>query len=764
MARNSTSRTSRTGLWLGLVLCLAAPWQSRAEHIIGGTITYECLGLNGTADSVTYRFFMRIYRDCREGQTGFDSQPNAATSATVSFFNGQDLVSDNGFGLGLAAPTVTSIDLNFNNPCVEIPQDICVEEGLYIFTETLPLTADTLSIVYQRCCRNNTISNILDPGGTGATYVGQITPFAQVECNSSPVFNQFPPVVICSNRDFVFDHSATDPDGDSLVYFLCDPLVGGGSNSQNANGLNGIHPDPDGPPPYASVEFIQPTFSAQQPMGPMANVAIDPSTGRLTATPSFQGQFVMSVCVEEYRNGVLLSTVRREIQFNVVTCREGVVADIASDEVGPNGELVINSCGDPEVQVANQSGQEAFLEGFRWELDLGGGNTAVETTRNLDFTFPGVGQYPGLLIVNPATAVDECKDTAVLLFNIFPEVAADIDLSLDSCSLDPVQFSSTVTAPAGGLTYAWSFGDGQGAATANASHTYGQAGNFSIAFTATDANGCSDSQTASLAYFPIPDDPLSGLSGVAGCSPVAVTFPPLAGPINDAYTILWDFGDGNAASGQAPAHAYNSAGLFDVSVDVVSPTGCTWDSLLTDFADIGLTPTADFSFSPSRPDYFDPVVKFTDQSLNAEVWDWRFGQVGASTLPNPSFIFPDTGQYAIQLIVSHSSGCSDTTVQTLDVIPRVTYFMPNAFTPNEDGLNDTFQGVGRMDLARNFSFSVWNRWGEQVFYTEDPSLGWNGRRNNEGPLLQSGVYVYLVRYEVPRQGPVRQKGQFMMIR
>lgn len=744
------------------MLLLVLPGRAGAEHIIGGTITYECLGLNATMDSATYRFFMRIYRDCRDGQTGFDSQPERPT-ATISFFSGTDFLLDSQFGLGLPEPTVTSVDLNFNNPCVEIPDNICVEEGLYVFTQTLPLTSDTLSVVYQRCCRNNTISNILDPGITGATYVGQITPAAQAACNSSPEFNQFPPVVICADKPFNFDHSATDPDGDSLVYFLCDPLVGGGPNIDQANSLNGIHPDPDAPPPYSSVDFLTPPYSAQQPMGPMANVAIDPATGLLTAMPDIQGQFVMAVCVEEYRNGVLLGTVRREIQFNVVTCQDGVVASIAADEVGPNGELIVNSCGDPQLQVINESEREDFLEAFRWELDLGG-TIEVETTRNLNYTFPGIGQYPGLLIINPASPLDECRDTAQLLFNIFPEVDADITILQDTCRAVPVEFESAVVAPSGGLSYSWSFGDGQSAGTPNASHRYAQAGEYTVAFTATDVNGCFDTQTRSVAYFPIPDNPLAAVPSVSGCAPVEVGFPALAAPIDEAYDIRWDFGDGNTAVGQSPEHAYSTAGLFDVGLSIRSPNGCRWDSVLVDFANIGLTPTAGFSFSPERPDNFDPVVQFTDQSANAQTWNWQFGDAGASNLRNPSFIFPDTGAYDVQLIVSHSSGCMDTLVQRVDVLPRVTYFMPNAFTPNEDGLNDTYEGVGRMELARNFSLSIWNRWGEQVFYSEDPGRGWNGRLDNDGPMLPGGVYVYLVTYEVPRQGPVQQKGQFMMVR
>jgi hypothetical protein len=172
---------------------------------------------------------------------------------------------------------------------------------------------------------------------TGATYLGFIPDTSVAVCNSSPYFNNFPPTVICVDQGLEFDHSATDPDGDSLVYGLCDPYLG-------ADMLN-PYPAPPLPPPYGFVTFVSP-YSAADPMGGNPPMAINPQTGLLTVTPQTLGQFVVGVCVTEYRNGILVSEHKRDFQFNVTSCQPSVIASIPS---------VINDCSSYQVTFENNS-------------------------------------------------------------------------------------------------------------------------------------------------------------------------------------------------------------------------------------------------------------------------------------------------------------------------------------------------------------------------------------------------------------------------
>ena len=127
----------------------------------------------------------------------------------------------------------------------------------------------------------------------------------------------------------MFDHSATDADGDQLIYEMCAPLTGGGQGGLgggNANGCNGITPDPACPPPYTPVSFINPPYNVVNPMAGNPAVTVNPVNGLLTGTPELLGQFVVGVCVSEYRNGQLLSRISRDFQFNVANCEPQVEA------------------------------------------------------------------------------------------------------------------------------------------------------------------------------------------------------------------------------------------------------------------------------------------------------------------------------------------------------------------------------------------------------------------------------------------------------
>ena len=113
---------------------------------------------------------------------------------------------------------------------------------------------------------------------------------------------------------------------------------------------------------------------------------------------------------------------------------------------------------------------------------------------------------------------------------------------------------------------------------------------------------------------------------------------------------------------------------------------------------------------------------------------------------NPSFSFPDTGFQEVTLIVTHESGCQDTTTQIIDIAPKVAYFLPNAFTPNSDALNDLFFGKGFFLGMQNFNLTIWNRWGELVFEASDfkpndPTVGWNGEFDNRP--MNPGVFVWV---------------------
>jgi gliding motility-associated-like protein len=173
----------------------------------------------------------------------------------------------------------------------------------------LPPSTSAYTIAYQRCCKNDALTNIIDPGNTGSTYYVTIPPSAVAAHNTSAVFTNYPPLVIGLHDPFVFDNSATDYDGDSLSYELC----------QSYSGASDMHLDPiPVAPPYDSSVYVFP-LSYSNPMTCSAPLAIHPVTGMLSGTPNALGRYLVSVCCNEWRGGMIINTSKREFELDVIT-------------------------------------------------------------------------------------------------------------------------------------------------------------------------------------------------------------------------------------------------------------------------------------------------------------------------------------------------------------------------------------------------------------------------------------------------------------
>mgnify|MGYP006266696785 CR=1 FL=1 len=739
-----------------LLALMAFAFSAEGKHIIGGVMNYACLGND------RYEITLRVYRDgnctdCAE----FD--PIAYMAVYNCSGNCVGASQDNPL-MSLQVPLLSTTTVEEPDyPCL-IPPDVSVEEGLYRFELDLPSSPESYFISYQRCCRNVTVSNLIAPGDTGATYFTEITPQAQQICNSSPVFNEFPPIIICAGAPLEFDHSATDADGHQLVYSLCASYDGGGNLLTNDlyETCEGARPTPSCPPPYNTINFLGPNYSPAMPLGPEANLQIDPNTGLLTGTPTNLGQFIVGVCVEEYDElGNLLSTTVRDFQFNVARCDPTVVAEVGADEVTPDQEYIIVSCGENTVGFRNESFQESNIESYEWRFMIDGQETSF-TDWEPSVNFPDTGVYYGNLILNPNTI---CGDTADIRVEIFPAIEADFSFDYDTCLAGPTSFTDASFSGSGQITnWAWAFGDGGSSGEVNPVYTYSSPGTFSAALTVTDINECQDTYAQDISYFPVPELIVIAPSEFLGCAPAEIFFDNLSTPINESYDINWDFGDGGGSSAISPTYTYESPGTYTVGVEIISPLGCQTDTVFNNLITVRPAPVAGFSFTPQRPSNIEPVVSFFDESTGASRWEYDFGDGRQSLQPSPVHEYRDTGIYEVRQIVTHPSGCKDTLVQLLDVIPEVRYFLPNAFTPNEDGTNDEYRGTGKLEGATNFQMLVFNRWGEAIFETRDPFEGWNGRKNNVGAPVPAGVYMVLVTFTGPRGDRYEYKGAATVVR
>lgn len=180
-----------------------------------------------------------------------------------------------------------------------------------------------------------------------------------------------------------------------------------------------------------------------------------------------------------------------------------------------------------------------------------------------------------------------------------------------------------------------------------------------------------------------------------------------------------------------------------LAITVTVTDACGQTAYDTAFVTMGDSPTANFIYNPLYSDILHPTVNFIDaSSTDATNWLWDLGEGGMSTEQNPSYtyVFPDTN--TIILIITNSLGCTDTAIQILIIHDFPGIYIPNAFTPNDDAVNDVFMVYGR-EIAF-FNMQIFDRWGNRVFQTQNPNSGWGGTYNTLP--VSPGVYSILVEY------------------
>ena len=193
-----------------------------------------------------------------------------------------------------------------------------------------------------------------------------------------------------------------------------------------------------------------------------------------------------------------------------------------------------------------------------------------------------------------------------------------------------------------------------------------------------------------------------------------------------------------------------------------SPTFNRDSILKTSLINVFAQPVADFEASEFTTDIYDPIINFHDLSTgNVNNWQWSFTP-GTSTTQNPTHTFANEGVYPVTLIVKNNQGCSDTITKNITINPAYTFYAPNAFTPNFDGSNDNFLPKGAAWDLSTYNLWVFDRWGMQLYHTNDANAGWNGSKH--GQILQEDVYVWKVELKDIFGAPHEYNGTVSIIR
>ncbi len=864
---------------MSLLLLLA-----EAAHIKGGFFSYQYLG-PGQGSNLRYRITLTVYMICNPS-TGQLSNPinfSIFNTGSGQFLQNVSVPITNQYNLGKAG----------DEPCITGDQSGCYYTIVVYDLPVIELapTASGYTIAYQRCCRIAGINNVQNSGAVGNTFSIQI-PGTNVlpgaETNSSPLFLVNDTAIVCANNFFQYSFQASDINGDSLAYDLCDAIQGGDQTNNS--------PPTAANPPYPSVPYSF-SYSGAFPMGP--SVTINSRTGLISGTaPSMTGEYVVAVCVREYRNGTLIGTTRKELHIRVGDCNP-LNAQLSPRPTTCDGFTV--SFNNEATNPSNAQFVWSFGEPFRGSAD-------TSFLPAPSHTYSDTGTFLAKLRISLPGGL--CADTANLIIRVYPGFFPGFTVN-GSCFTTPYQFTDTTRTRYGAVnTWSWNFGDQSTLADTsrnqNPQWTFTSPGPKTATLIVTNTKGCADTAQVN---FVVLDKPILNLafrdtiicvpdtiqlqasgSGTFNWQPnTNIINPTTAAPSVYPTSTTWYYanltengctnrdsvrvrvtssvqftvnpdtticrGDGIQLQANGNATAYSWSPPLGLSNPTIPNPTATPLSSLTTYTVVGSIGTcrdvktvtirtvpypvanagndlalcfntsgqlqgqitgSTFQWSPTaylnNPNLLNPIatpprttqyklIVFDTQGCPKPGIDsvlvvvqpriranagrdttvivgqpLQFNGTGGvsynwspatglnnTMIPNPVGIYgPNIDSVRYKLVVRDAVGCADSAYMTVRVYRTpVSIFVPTAFTPNGDGLNDLARPIC-VGIRKIHYFTIYNRWGEVVFTTNRDRDGWNGIY--KGQVQGSAVFVWAVSAEDYNGQTYFNKGTVTLIR
>lgn len=225
----------------------------------------------------------------------------------------------------------------------------------------------------------------------------------------------------------------------------------------------------------------------------------------------------------------------------------------------------------------------------------------------------------------------------------------------------------------------------------------------------------------------------------SGCQPLEVNFTGTSS--NIPVQCYWDFGGNGNSYNCNPTRVFSDDGNFLITYNVTDLNGCT--NFVNSNVIVFPVPNAVFSASPQPTTIIDPELTFTnitDANIVSQTWFFNDSLGTNSILPTPSYIYPAPGEYLVTLAVETDKGCVDTSTQSVFIDDYFVVYVPNSFSPDNDGYNDTFTAYGTG--ITSFKMGIYDRWGGKIIETDDIEKGWDGKKSNS--KVEKGIYIYRI--------------------
>lgn len=355
-----------------------------------------------------------------------------------------------------------------------------------------------------------------------------------------------------------------------------------------------------------------------------------------------------------------------------------------------------------------------------------------------------------------------CRDTinAIKVDEPLKLVATLISNDLSICRNDTIRLGSAFSGGIKPYSFTWNNGTNiPGVTTNTLTQTATPLLSTSYWYDLRDKNNCaiqSNTLNVNVNQLPVVD---FTANPTEGCQPLPVNFINLSATSPSVTSWFWTFGNGIISTDAAPSYTYATPGSFAVSLKATSDSGCVSTLIKPNFIVVHPKPKANFHYTPPHSiDVLNPEVNFVNTSSGYDQSFWNFND-GSATVSenNPVHVYADTGVYQVKLVVSTIHNCFDSISIPLKVNEISTLYVPNAFSPDGNSLNDIFAPSGLQ--VYDYRMMIFDRWGEKIFESSVANEGWDGKYR--GTLCKEGVYVYKIEFKAIN-GDMKRRVQNMV--
>lgn len=424
-----------------------------------------------------------------------------------------------------------------------------------------------------------------------------------------------------------------------------------------------------------------------------------------------------------------------------------IISQLAIVHPKPNVQFQSSiACLNQASQFNNQTTISAgTISIYRWDFD--NNNTIDDSTLNPSFVYPNAGLMPCRLV---ALSNNNCANQIINQVTIHANPTANFSVP-SACMPNTSSFTNLSSSSDGLITsYGWDFnGDNIiDNVLANPTYNFAQVGNHAVKLEIQTQYGCTNTLIKSAYVNATPTILFSAKNNI-GCPSLCVNFTHSCTIGNgNITTYQWVFGDNSSPDySQNPTHCYGT-GLYNVSLKAVSDSGCIASYSQPNLVTVYPTPIANFNVTPSEVDITTPLIEVEDKSTGASSVKYKFSDGTIKNTANFTHLFTTDIAKTVFIMqnVVNSYGCRDSIIKQIDIKPSYVLYIPNAFSPNSDGINDGFKALGVG--IEQFKLQIFDRWGALIFESNDINRAWDGSVNGKGNSETTKEEVYVWKAEV----------------